>query len=151
MGPGPLARVTATEAARALLAEVRAAHGAVLFHQSGGCCHGSAPMCYPVGDFRIGEQDVWLGEIDGADVWIGGRQFPLWAHTQLILDAVAGRGASFSLEAPTGRRFLTRSRVFSAEERAALPAPTRGPGRAPVELPLVAERAAPAACRIDEG
>jgi hypothetical protein len=128
-------RVIATEAARALLAEVRAQHGPVLFHQSGGCCDGSAPMCYPVGDFRIGQYDVLLGEIDGADVWIGGRQFALWAHTQLVVDAVPGRGASFSLEAPTGRRFLTRSRVFTWEERAKLPVARRGPDGIPVAEP----------------
>ena len=144
-------RVIATDAALALIARLSADHGPILFHQSGGCCDGSAPMCYPLGDFRIGEHDVWLGEIDGADVWIGGRQFPLWAHTQLILDAVPGRGASFSLEAPTGRRFLTRARVFSAEEQAALPTPTRGPGRLPVELPPAAAAASPVACRIDGG
>lgn len=131
----PVARVVATDAARALLAEVRAAHGDVLFHQSGGCCDGSAPMCYPLDEFRVGERDVFLGEIDGAAVWIGGRQFPLWAHTQLVLDAVPGRGASFSLEAPTGRRFLTRSRVFTPEELASLPPARRGPSRVLVEEP----------------
>jgi uncharacterized protein (DUF779 family) len=131
----PLPRVLATEATRLLLAEVRALHGPVLFHQSGGCCDGSAPMCYPVGDFRIGAQDVRLGEVDGTAVWIGGKQFVLWAHTQLILDAVPGRGASFSLEAPTGRRFLTRSRVFTAEERAVLAPALRGPEGEPLPEP----------------
>jgi uncharacterized protein (DUF779 family) len=128
-------RVEITKVARALLAELRAAHGPVLFHQSGGCCDGSAPMCYPVGEFRIGEHDVLLGEVDGAEVWIGGRQFPLWAHTRLTIDAVPGRGAGFSLEAPTGRRFLTRSTLFTARERTALPPATRGPARIPVPEP----------------
>lgn len=122
-----IARVLATDAARELIAELRAAHGPLMFHQSGGCCDGSAPMCYPDGEFRIGQADVLLGDIDGCPVYIGGRQFALWAHTQLILDAVPGRGAGFSLEAPTGQRFLTRSRVFTDEELAALPPPQRGP------------------------
>jgi uncharacterized protein (DUF779 family) len=139
-------RVLATEAARALLAQVRAEHGAVLFHQSGGCCDGSAPMCYPVDDFRIGEHDVLLGDVDGANVWIGGRQFVVWAHTQLILDAVPGRGASFSLEGPTGRRFLTRSRVFTAEDRAKLPMARRGPDGIAVPEP---EGPPPVVCATD--
>lgn len=137
MDPAVPSRVEATEAARALLAEVRAAHGPVLFHQSGGCCDGSAPMCYAVAEFRIGENDVWLGQIDGADVWIGGRQFLAWAHTKLVLDAVRGRGASFSLEAPSGRRFLTRSRLFTEAEQAALPWPRRGPERVAFAPPEV--------------
>jgi uncharacterized protein (DUF779 family) len=114
-------RVTATEAARVLLAEIRADHGPVLFHQSGGCCDGSSPMCYPVGDFRIGQSDVKLGEIDGAEVWISGPQFEVWKHTQLILDVVRGRGGMFSLDNGRERRFLTRSRVFGPEEEEALP------------------------------
>lgn len=122
-------RVLATEAARALIAELRAVHGDLMFHQSGGCCDGSAPMCYPDGELRIGDGDVFLGEIDGCPVYIGGRQFELWAHTQLVLDAVPGRGAGFSVEAPTGMRFLTRSRVFTDEEAAALPPVARGPRR----------------------
>ena len=122
-------RVLATEAARALIAELRAVHGDLMFHQSGGCCDGSAPMCYPDGELRIGDGDVYLGEIDGCPVYIGGRQFELWAHTQLVLDAVPGRGAGFSVEAPTGLRFLTRSRVFTDEELAALAPVERGPRR----------------------
>jgi uncharacterized protein (DUF779 family) len=124
---GP-ARVDATDEARELLARLVAVHGPVMFHQSGGCCDGSAPMCFPRGEFRVGENDVLLGTIDGHPVYIGGRQFALWQHTQLILDAVPGRGAGFSLEAPLGLRFLTRSRVFTEEELAALPPPVRGPG-----------------------
>ncbi len=113
-------RVTATDAAHQLIDKLRAAHGPLMFHQSGGCCDGSAPMCYPKGEFRVGDQDVLLGEIDRCPVYIGRAQFELWKHTQLILDAVPGRGAGFSLDAPTGMRFLTRGRVFSAEEMAAL-------------------------------
>ena len=123
-------RVKVTEAAVELIQKLRAAHGPLLFHQSGGCCDGSSPMCYPSGEFRIGQNDVRLGEVEGTPVYIGGKQFELWKHTQLVIDAVPGRGAGFSLEAPEGYRFLTRSRVFSDEEAAELavadPA-TRGP------------------------
>ena len=127
-------RVKVTEAALELIRKLRAAHGPLLFHQSGGCCDGSSPMCFPAGEFRIGQNDVRLGEIEGAPVYIGGQQFELWKHTQLVIDAVPGRGAGFSLEAPEGYRFLTRSRVFTDEEVAelALADPvTRGPERAP--------------------
>jgi uncharacterized protein len=115
-------RVLATPTALALIRALSAQHGALMFHQSGGCCDGSAPMCYPRGEFRIGARDVLLGEIDGTPVYIGGAQFALWKHTQLIIDAVPGRGAGFSLEAPEGMRFLTRSRVFTADEQALLDA-----------------------------
>ena len=123
-------RVKVTEAAVELIRKLRAAHGPLLFHQSGGCCDGGAPMCFPAGEFRIGQNDVRLGEVEGTPVYIGGKQFELWQHTQLIIDVVPGRGAGFSLEAPEGYRFLTRSRVFTDEEAAELaiadPA-TRGP------------------------
>jgi len=123
-------RVKVTEAALELIRKLRAAHGPLLFHQSGGCCDGSSPMCFPAGEFRIGQNDVRLGEVEGTPVYIGGKQFELWKHTQLVIDAVPGRGAGFSLEAPEGYRFLTRSRVFTDEEAAELavadPA-TRGP------------------------
>ncbi|MEZ6002744.1 MAG: DUF779 domain-containing protein [Planctomycetota bacterium] len=115
-------RVEATPAALALIAELRAQHGPLMFHQSGGCCDGSAPMCYPKGEFRTGNSDVLLGEIDGCEVYIGAAQFELWKHTALVIDAVPGRGAGFSLESPTGKRFLTRSRVFTPEELAQLEA-----------------------------
>ncbi len=115
-------RVKATEAAVELIRKLRALHGPLLFHQSGGCCDGSAPMCYPLAEFKIGERDVCLGHIDDAPFYIGGQQFELWKHTQLVIDAVPGRGAGFSLEAPEGFRFLTRSRVFTDEEQAALDA-----------------------------
>jgi len=121
-------RVLATDEAVALLTKLSELHGELMMHQSGGCCDGSSPMCYPVGDYRVGQRDVLLGEIALPDplpatrVWIGGDQFELWKHTQLILDVVAGRGAGFSLEAPEGVRFLTRSRTFSDEENASLAA-----------------------------
>jgi uncharacterized protein (DUF779 family) len=113
-------RVTATHAAIALIARLRERHGELLFHQSGGCCDGSAPMCYPAGEFRTGPQDVLLGEIAGCPFYMSAAQFELWAHTQLIIDVVPGRGAGFSLEAPEGLRFLTRSRVFTDAETRAL-------------------------------
>ena len=113
-------RVTATQAARAFLAEIVADHGPVIFHQSGGCCDGSSPLCFPKGDFRIGVNDVKLGEIDGAEVWISGPQFEAWKHTQLILDVVPGRGGMFSLDNGRERRFLSRAKVFSTEEMAQL-------------------------------
>lgn len=95
-------------------------HGALMFHQSGGCCDGSAPMCYPKGEFRVGGQDVLLGEVAGCEVWIGRAQYELWKHTQIVLDAVPGRGAGFSIETPTGMRFLTRGRVFTESEMCTL-------------------------------
>jgi uncharacterized protein (DUF779 family) len=127
-----VARVLSTPAAEALIARIEAMHGPVMFHQSGGCCDGSSPMCYPKGEFRVGGQDVLLGEIaGGCPVYIGAAQFEYWRHTQLIIDAVPGRGAGFSLEAPEGMRFLTRSRVFTDDEAASLEAegaPARGNG-----------------------
>ena len=123
-------RVLATPAAEALIARLAKTHGPVMFHQSGGCCDGSAPMCYPLGEFKVGGQDVYLGRIAGdAPVYIGAAQFDYWRHTQLIIDVVPGRGAGFSLESPEGLRFLTRSRVFTDQEAAMLEAdgpPPRG-------------------------
>ena len=115
-------RVRVTEAAARVIARLREQHGALLFHQSGGCCDGSAPMCYPLDEFRTGQQDIFLGTIEGCPVYIGAAQFAYWQHTQLIIDVVPGRGSGFSLEAPEGIRFLTRGRVFTAEELAELQA-----------------------------
>lgn len=115
-----VARVTATPEAIALIEEIRADHGDILFHQSGGCCDGSSPMCYPVGDFKVGDSDIKLGEIAGVPVYIGRAQGEAWAHTQLILDVVEGRGGMFSLDNGREKRFLARGRVFSPEEMAAL-------------------------------
>jgi uncharacterized protein (DUF779 family) len=115
-------RVRITPEAEAVLRRLEAEHGPLLFHQSGGCCDGSSPMCYPRGDFRIGERDVYLGDVAGTPVYIGGLQFEAWRHTQLLIDVVPGRGGGFSLEAPLGVRFLTRSRVFDEQEQAWLDA-----------------------------
>ena len=109
-------RVTATPAALVLIEALTAEYGPILFHQSGGCCDGSSPMCYPQDDFIVGDRDVRLGEIGGAPVYIGASQFDLWRHTQLIIDVVPGRGGMFSLDNGREERFLTRSRVFSPEE-----------------------------------
>ena len=122
-------RVVMTPAAEAMITRLRAAHGALMFHQSGGCCDGSSPMCYPAGDFKVGAQDILLGEVAGCEFYIGAAQFEFFQHTQLILDLVPGRGAGFSLEAPEGMRFLTRGRLFTDRETAALVAagpPMRG-------------------------
>ncbi len=113
-------RVGATPEALALISSLETRHGPLLFHQSGGCCDGSAPMCYPAGEFRVGARDVLLGHIGGAPFYMGAAQFEYWKHTYLTIDVVEGRGAGFSLEAPEGVRFLTRSRVFSDEELASL-------------------------------
>lgn len=118
------ARVTGTPAALDLIRSLQARHGPILFHQSGGCCDGSSPMCYPQGDFIIGDRDVLLGAIGGAPVYIGAAQFALWRHTQLIIDVVPGRGGMFSLDNGTERRFLTRSRAFSGAEICGLDAPS---------------------------
>lgn len=115
-------RVTATQAALALIAELRERYGPVLFHQSGGCCDGSSPMCYPQAEFIVGDRDVLLGEIGGAPVYISASQFEAWRHTQLIIDVVPGRGGMFSLDNGTEHRFLTRSRIFSGEETCTLSA-----------------------------
>jgi uncharacterized protein (DUF779 family) len=115
-------RVEITDKAADLVARLQVQHGKLLFHQSGGCCDGSAPMCFPLGDFRVGPQDVLLGEIAGTPFYIGAAQFEYWQHTQLIIDVVPGRGSGFSVEAPEGLRFLTRSRLFTDEEVAVLEA-----------------------------
>ena len=120
------ARVDVTEEALEMMGKLRAGHGPLLFHQSGGCCDGSSPMCFPLGEFRIGDSDVLLGEVGGAPFYMSGPQFEYWKHTHLTLDVVPGRGAGFSLEAPEGVRFLIRSRLFSDEETAGLEEVTTG-------------------------
>jgi uncharacterized protein (DUF779 family) len=123
-------RVTATPAAAALVAKLEGVHGPLLFHQSGGCCDGSAPMCYPRGEFRIGQNDVYLGDAAGCPFYISGPQFEYWKHTHLTVDVVPGRGSGFSVEAPEGVRFLIRSRLFTEDEQRRLAAegdPPRGP------------------------
>ncbi len=118
------ARVEATEEAVDLIDRLVGVHGPGLFPQSGGCCCGSSPMCFPLGEFRIGSSDVLLGTIDGAvhgpQFWMSGPQFEYWQHTHLTLDVVTGRGAGFSLEAPEGVRFMIRSRLFTDDEYAVL-------------------------------
>ncbi|WP_127172241.1 DUF779 domain-containing protein [Xanthomonas euvesicatoria] len=114
------AQVTATLAALQLIDKLRAQHGDVLFHQSGGCCDGSSPMCFAVGEFIVGDRDVLLGEIGGAPFYISAPQFEYWKHTQLIIDVVPGRGGMFSLENGEGVRFLVRSRLFDNDEFARL-------------------------------
>ncbi|KAA8966881.1 DUF779 domain-containing protein [Mycobacterium sp.] len=132
-------RVVVTAAAAALLRRLSEQHGPLMFHQSGGCCDGSSPMCYPQGDFVVGDRDVLLGVLDiesglepgiepdvendadgGVPVWISGPQFQAWKHTQLVIDVVPGRGGGFSLEVPEGVRFLSRGRAFRDTEVAAL-------------------------------
>jgi uncharacterized protein (DUF779 family) len=113
-------QVTVTPAAVTLIDELRAKHGELMFHQSGGCCDGSSPMCYPRGEFLVGDSDVLLGEVDDTPFYISRPQFEYWKHTQLILDVVPGRGGMFSLEGPEGVRFLIRSRVFQDDEISAL-------------------------------
>ena len=109
-------RVKVTDEAKKVIGELRTKHGELMFHQSGGCCDGSSPMCYADGDFLVGSSDVWLGEIDGCDFYMAKDQFEFWKHTELTIDVVPGRGASFSLEIPLGVRFVTKSRVFSLAE-----------------------------------
>ena len=121
-------RVDITPAAADLIRSLRGTHGPLMFHQSGGCCDGSSPMCYLEGEFRTGSSDVQLAalKVDGVEepvtFWMSKSQFELWRHTHLTVDVVAGRGSGFSLEAPEGVRFLIRSRLLTPEELAALDA-----------------------------
>ena len=119
---GTVPRVTATPAALELIDLLKIRHGPLMFHQSGGCCDGSSPMCYPAGEFKVGGQDMLLGEIGGCPFYMGAAQFEYWRHTQLIIDVVPGRGGMFSLEGPEGKRFLTRSRLYGEAEWTALQA-----------------------------
>ena len=115
-------RVAVTAPAAAMLKQLEAMHGPLVFHQSGGCCDGSSPMCFPRNEFKLGQRDVYLGTIANTPFYIGGEQFEYWKHTQLTIDVVPGRGSGFSVESPEGVRFLTRSRLFSDEEAIALQA-----------------------------
>lgn len=110
------ARIDSTERARAIIDLLRSKHGALMFHQSGGCCDGSQPMCFEKGEFKVGGSDVWLGQVHGVDFFMNADQFEYWKHTHLTLDITEGRGSSFSLEIPLGLRFLIRSRLFTDEE-----------------------------------
>lgn len=118
-------QVVATPEAAAWIRRLTAEHGPLLFFQSGGCCDGSAPMCWPRGEFKLGARDVRMGTVEGAEFWIGGDQYERWKHTRLTLDVVPGRGAGFSLEAVEGVRFLIRSDVCSVEEIAIFEARSR--------------------------
>ena len=109
-------RILVTPAASELITLLKVGFGDLIFHQSGGCCDGSAPMCFMKDEFKIGNSDVGLGYVDGFGFWMSKDQFEYWQHTQLTLDVVNGRGASFSLEIPTGKRFLIRSRMFTENE-----------------------------------
>ena len=118
-------QVLATDSALALIEKLKTLHGDLLFHQSGGCCDGSSPMCFPRGEFMIGDSDVQLGEIGGTPFYMSKSQFEYWKHTELTIDVVPGRGGMFSLEGPEGLRFLTRSRLFTEEEYVALASANR--------------------------
>lgn len=120
MHGNPPEQVRATAAAVELIERLRTRYGPLLFHQSGGCCDGSSPMCYPQDDFIVGDRDVFLGEIAAAPFYMSPSQFEYWKHTQLIIDVVPGRGGMFSLENGEGVRFLTRSRLFDEAEVSAL-------------------------------
>ena len=122
-----ISRIDITPAAVDIISKVRAEHGPLMFHQSGGCCDGSSPMCFAKGEFRIGQSDVLLGTIEGCDFWMSEDQFEYWKHTHLTIDVTPGRGASFSLEIPMGVRFLIRSRLFEMEEYNSLPPVHMGP------------------------
>lgn len=126
-------RVSCTQAALDLIRKLVGIHGPLLFHQSGGCCDGSAPMCYPRAEFKVGAQDVYMGEIGGQPFYMGRSQFEYWQHTHLIIDVVPGRGSGFSVESPEGVRFLTRSRIYSDAENDELDA--LGPPPTGVEHP----------------
>ncbi|MGK4568091.1 DUF779 domain-containing protein [Flavobacterium sp. 3HN19-14] len=109
-------RVKITPEASALISQLKSKYGELMFHQSGGCCDGSQPMCFEKGDFILGQSDVCLGEIDGCEFWMNKDQFEYWQYTQLTIHVTEGRGSSFSLEIPMGYRFLTQSRMFTPEE-----------------------------------
>jgi len=109
-------RVVATEAALVLIEKLKTKYGLLMFLQSGGCCDGSSPMCYPEQEFKIGGSDVLLGKIGAVPFYMSASQFEYWKHTQLIIDVVPGHGGMFSLEGPEGLRFLTRSRLFTDQE-----------------------------------
>jgi uncharacterized protein len=122
----PVNRIDATPEALELIEVLKKAFGDLMFHQSGGCCDGSAPMCFERGEFRTGESDVLLGLIADTPFWMSADQFEYWKHTKLTLDITNGRGSSFSLEIPTGKRFMIRSRLFTEDELTRLSPVARG-------------------------
>ena len=109
-------RVSCTDATLELIESLLPIHGPLMFHQSGGCCDGSAPLCYPRGEFKVGSRDIFLGMVGGQPFYIAHDQWEYWSHTHLIIDVVPGRGGMFSVEGPTGKRFLTRSRLYTEAE-----------------------------------
>lgn len=113
-------RILVTYTAGKLIEELRQHHGPLMFHQSGGCCDGSQPMCFEKGEFKVGENDVYLGDIADSPFFMNRDQFEYWQHTQLTIDITVGRGSSFSLEIPLGVRFIVKSRLFTDEEMANL-------------------------------
>jgi len=113
-------RVSITPAAEKVIDELRGRFGELMFHQSGGCCDGSSPMCFEKGEFKIGSSDVKIGDIYGCEFFMSIDQFEYWKHTHLTLDVTPGRGSSFSLEIPMGIRFIIRSRLFTDEESGSL-------------------------------
>jgi uncharacterized protein (DUF779 family) len=115
-----VARVIATDSALELMVSLREKHGPLMFFQSGGCCDGSSPLCYALGEFQVGDDDVYLGDLDGTPFYMGHAQFEYWRHTQLIIDIVPGMGGMFSLDNGSGKRFLTRSRLFTDAENTLL-------------------------------
>ncbi|MDT0214149.1 DUF779 domain-containing protein [Rothia sp. ARF10] len=119
--PSVATRVELTDPAAELLARLERTHGPLMFHQSGGCCDGSSPMCFPVGDFLTSDADVLLGTlapegVTPVEFWMSASQYEYWKHTHLTVDVVPGRGSGFSVEAPEGVRFLIRSRLMTEEE-----------------------------------
>lgn len=119
-------RVIVTQKAKDLIQQLKGLHGKLMFHQSGGCCDGSSPMCFPEGELMIDDNDVFVGVIEDCEFYMSIDQFEYWKHTQLIIDVVAGRGSSFSVEIPLGVRFVTKSRMFSEEEYEKLNEVTKG-------------------------
>lgn len=109
-------RVTATDKAKELIDQLREKHGPLMFHQSGGCCDGSQPMCFEDGEFRVGDSDILLGNVHGCNFYMSRDQYTYWKHTHLTLDVTPGRGSSFSLEIPLGLRFIIQSRLFTEQE-----------------------------------
>jgi uncharacterized protein (DUF779 family) len=109
-------RVLVTEGAAKLIETLKQKHGPLMFHQSGGCCDGSQPMCFEAGEFKLGSSDIQLGEIEGCGFYMSRDQYAYWQHTQLTIDITPGRGSSFSLEIPLGFRFMVHSRLFTEEE-----------------------------------
>ncbi len=109
-------RVDLTKEASSLIATLKEKHGPLMFHQSGGCCDGSQPMCFEKGDFKIGGSDIKIGEIDGCEFFMSKDQYEYWKHTHLTIDVISGRGSSFSLEIPLGFRFIVQSRLFTEAE-----------------------------------